>query len=444
MKWEDSRYNIAKMTDFSPFRKLSAIVIGGGAVGSYLSELLAKMGVDHLTIVDIDRYELDNAAKTSSLIHLYEAIGADDEGRWKAEALAERTQDVMIKGSHTNSIVGSIENLGPMALTSYDFVCAAPDNKAVREYVNQLEMMLPPEDRPVYIVGGTDGEMATSAIFDELDKACYRCMCEEQSFGKSKKRTSCADAQYRFSKEGKEEKIIVSNLSSAKAAILMADDLRAKATGKLRNKNRSRTWNPDSPFPPIITYVIERRTDCPDCARIRPPYEIYTLDGDSMTTPLRNVLGQIQTVLHSDDFELAAHRQEFGEESFAEYVRFDYCRSCGATFGAYRHTRFAISEKDLLCESCRRKGVKIQKEVAPGVVDILYGFTPDENDDQILNATLFELGYPIGAYLWVTNYNGALDIGDPRVRIYCFSMSDDPLIVRKNINLIEVDNNGKR
>lgn len=444
MKTEDARFNQTKLTDLTPFRKVSVLDVGGGAVGSYLAELQAKMGLNHLSINDIDRYELDNASKTSSLIKLSEADGAEDDGKWKAEALAERVETVMIKGSKANGIVGSVENLGPMAFSAFDYVCAAPDNKAVREYINQQLKELPPEKRPVYIVGGTDGEMATSAVFDDLDKACYRCMCEEHSFRSSRRRTSCADAQYRFTKEGKEETIIVSNLSSVKAALMMADDLRAKATGKLPNGNRSRVWNPDSLFPPITCEEPARRDDCPDCAKIRPPKEVYTLDGDVMTSTLRSVLKQIHDVLKSDDFALSVHRHHFGEDSFTEYVQTDYCRSCGKTFGVYRHTRFVNTEKDLLCEACRSRGAEVRADVTPGEVNIRYGFTPDESDARILDATLFELGYPIGAFLLVTQYNGANDLSDERVRNYCFSMNGDLLIVKKNINLMEAFKSGQR
>lgn len=441
---EDERFNLAKLTDLTPYRTISVLNVGGGAVGSYLAEQQARKGVDHITVNDFDRYEKDNAPKTSALIRLSDADGAVDVGRWKAEALPERAQAIMFKGSHANGIVGSIENLGPMAFSSYDVVFAAPDNKAAREYVNQQLKMLPPEKRPVYIVGGTDGEMATSAIFTDLDKACYRCMCEEDSFKSSRQRTSCADAQYRFTKDGLvKDDSTASGSSSLKAAMLMIEELDDMVTGNLLFRNLNKVWNPHTRYG-ILLHELGDRSNCPDCKRITAPGEVILLNGDSLTTTLRSVLEQIQANLQSDDFELSVHRHRYGEDSFTEYVRRDYCRSCGATFGVYRHTRFVNSENDLICESCRSRDLQPQTGIAPGEVDILYGFTPEENDNRILNASLFELGYPIGAYLWVTQYNGAFDLSDPRVKTYCFSMGNDSLVVKQNINLMEESENGQR
>ncbi len=435
MEKQDPRFNQEKLTDLSPYRSVDVMNVGGGAVGSYDAELEAKMGVKRITINDIDHYEADNASKTSSIVRLNEGDGESDVGRWKAEALAVRTQASMIKGGRANAIVGNVENLGPMAFSAFNYVCAAPDNKAVREYINQQLKMLPPGKRPVYIVGGTDGEMATSAIFTDLDSACYRCMCEENSFKSSRRRTSCAEAQYRFTKEGKAEQIIVSNLSSVKAALLMADDLRAKATGKLPFKNRSREWNPDSLFPPILSNEIRRRCDCPDCAKIKAPKKIRQLEGDALSTSLRSVMGQIKTALGTDHFALSAHLHRFGEDSFFEFVKRDYCRACGESFDLYRHTRFVASENDLLCEACRKHGAQTCEIAVPEEADILYGFAPDEKDERILNATLFELGYPIGAYLWATQYDD--DQGFVHSERICFTMSGDPVIVKQNINLME-------
>ena len=65
MMTEDPRYNQNKLTDQDPFRDKDVLVGGGGAVGSYLTDSVAKMGAGHLTVIDYDRYEIDNASKTS-------------------------------------------------------------------------------------------------------------------------------------------------------------------------------------------------------------------------------------------------------------------------------------------------------------------------------------------------------------------------------------------
>ena len=79
--------------------------------------------------------------------------------------------------------------------------------------------------------------------------------------------------------------------------------------------------------------------------------------------------------------------------------------------------------------------------IPSGIVEEIYGFAPSEDRERLLNMRMFDLGYPIGAYLMVTAFNGAVDRCDPRVKEYCFTMRGDREEIMKNHNFMEGSTN---
>lgn len=99
---------------FAPlFHALRVLIIGSGAVGSYLMEFFAKMGLSP-DAVDFDYFTLENAAKHSGIVHTPE-----DAGRNKAECTAERVQPLLDDGCSSNGIEGDLCKLGPEAFADY-------------------------------------------------------------------------------------------------------------------------------------------------------------------------------------------------------------------------------------------------------------------------------------------------------------------------------------
>lgn len=434
MKSSAIEFNQEKLTDISPYKDLRILNNGCGAVGSYAVEYLAKMGIGNtITLCDRDDYHKDNGAKTSCLVRFPE-----DNERPKSIALAERAGEICVDSCKVNYINGSVENLGPLFFAQYDYVFASPDSVAVREYVNQQIMKLPPELRPIYIFGGTDLEMGLAGRADTT-KSCYRCYCEEDSFRSSKKTHSCNDIRYRYNSDGSTSTVRVSNLSSAKAAILMADELRShvKQTNLgIDAKNRLRVWNPDTPVP-MFPGEIKRRADCPDCNSIRYPESIDYVCDTVLTTTLRDFFSAVEQTLGHADFELDAHRHSFGEEDFTAFVTQNFCRRCGAAVDVYRHSGRITSS--ILCDKCKADNIVLPDVVNDGIVETLYGFKNGQCDSRLLDMTLFDIGFPIGAYLFVTCMNGALDLTDPRVERYCFACRNDESLVSKNIDFMKGD-----
>ena len=77
-------------------RSKSVLIIGGGAVGSALVEILVRSGVQRVTIMDCDRLEAGNMVRHT--------LGLGDVGKQKAPSLMNRLDDVAVH-SAVSSIV---------------------------------------------------------------------------------------------------------------------------------------------------------------------------------------------------------------------------------------------------------------------------------------------------------------------------------------------------
>ena len=138
------------------FHGKKVLVVGAGAVGSFLMEFLARMGVSP-DVIDFDHFTLENAAKHSCLVRC-----PDDAGRNKAECVSARVQPLLDEGCTSNGIDGNLCSLGPEAFADYDAVFFVVDNYDAKILGNELIRSLPEERRPVVIKAGTKGENAQS------------------------------------------------------------------------------------------------------------------------------------------------------------------------------------------------------------------------------------------------------------------------------------------
>lgn len=413
----DGMYNMLKLPEHTArFKEIRCALYGGGAVGSYLAEALAKMGVGFLTIYDYDKYSLENGAKSSSIIRMPE-----DVGRNKAVALAERVQAIMVPGGQAVGIDANLCSFGPRSLTEYDFVFLALDNFAAKELFNQLWMQMPKERRPIVIMGGTNGESATAISLDG-EEFCLRCLFDERWLKESEVHTSCNGPQYRIV-DGEEAIVRTSGLASSMAANLMAELLRRNVLG-LPNATNVRLYYTASPALDLMELSPMKRKSCPDCKRIRPPEEVHFLDGTVTTMTLREAFTQLTGLLGDEKYELSAHLLEFGGVVYGGFILDDYCHCCGTPMSVLAHegrTHF----KDVLCPSCKAQGHMAHHDLSRPVGTTVQAFSPTTVDQRLLDKTLYDLGFPIGAYLYVIQRGGALDALDDNYKIMCFACDRD-------------------
>ena len=81
------RQSLISWWDQDRLAEATVFVVGAGALGNELVKNLTLVGVGHIIVVDMDRIENSNLARCVF-------FRAEDEGRMKAEVLAERASDL--------------------------------------------------------------------------------------------------------------------------------------------------------------------------------------------------------------------------------------------------------------------------------------------------------------------------------------------------------------
>lgn len=384
-------YNALKLSEYRPlFHGLRVLVVGAGAVGTHLMESFAKMGLSP-DAIDFDFFSLENAAKHSCLVRT-----PDDVGRNKAECTSARVKPILDEGCTTNGINGDLCKLGPEVFAYYDYVVAAVDNFDAKVLLNELIRQLPEDRRPVVIMDGTHDEMAQSVILDNTD-FCIRCLIDEKWMKDSSIRTSCTGPQVRQI-DGASEIVRTSNLASSMAAHLSAEQLRANVIGLDEVMNHRLTYTA-YPHLELSSSKPMKKKNCPGCA-IHPPAKIEWLHGNVMEVKLKDALEQISAILGTTDFEMSVHHLNYRKVIHAGFIVDEVCHSCGAPIKVMKHEGRVFFD-DLLCNKCSASGKRPRSVTEFAHPDTIRAFTPD-CENAIAEMTLFNLGYPLGAHIYVT------------------------------------------
>lgn len=410
-------YNAMKLSEHRRlFHNKRVLIVGTGAVGTYLMEFSAKLGLSP-DAMDFDTFTLENAAKHSCLVRT-----PDDAGRNKAECTSQRVQPLLDEGCSSNGIDGDLCKLGPEAFAGYEYVLLAVDNYDAKILLNELVRRLPEERRPVIIMDGTYDEMAQSVILDQSD-FCIRCLIDESWMKDSSVRTSCAGPQYRL-RDGERVIIRTSNMASSMAAHLSMEQLRANVMGVDGVMNRRITY---TAFPNLELGSAHpmKKKNCPGC-RIHPPAEIRWLHGNVMDVTLKEALEQLAAELGTTDFEILVHRLNYRKVVYAEFIVDDVCHACGKPIRVMQHNG-RVFLKDLLCKECAEKGEAARNDQSFDPGKTLRAFSI-KSMQEVQNMSLYDLGYPLGAHIEVIQRNGALDYLDADKMVWTtFAFDEDYL-----------------
>ena len=412
---EDRLYNPLKLSEYrNMFIGKRVCTIGAGAVGTYLMEYFAKMGMSP-DVIDFDSFTIENAAKHSGIIRTPE-----DAGRNKAECASMRVKPLLDEGCESNGINSNITNFGPEAFADYEYVILAVDNYAAKVLLDELIRQIPEERRPKVIMVGTYDEMASSVILDHKE-FCIRCLLDEEWLLNGLERTSCVGPKIRRI-NGNTEIVRTSNLASSMAAHLCAEQIRADVIGVPDVMNKRITYTA-YPSLELSTSLPMRKNNCPGC-RIMPPQQITWLSGSVLDVTLGEAFKQIEDKLGDSDFNMTVHQFNFNCISNREFYFSGVCRCCGSKVRIMKHEG-RITEDDLLCESCASKDVKDQQGSIRGEGEKTLVFNKD-NSKELMDMTLFDLGYPLGAHIEVLQTNGAMDcLDEGKQVITVFAFDED-------------------
>ena len=412
MDTTNQMFNLMKLPEYTPLFKGKKVAVDGvGAVGSHLVQILAMMGVGEIWCFDFDKFEKDNMSKCSGMVD-----PDTDVGHAKAQAVAAQAQRRMVEGGKCYGIHGDLRNYGPMVFAGFDVIFIALDNYAAKELVNQNIPQISAKQRPVIGMAGTSGESAVAVLLDGKE-FCLRCLFDESWLENSDVRTSCSGPQY-MQIEGVAKEVRTSGLASLIAAAMLAEKFRAWTLGDPNVMNTRTTYTP-YPNLELLDTAPMRKRNCPDCKSFAPPETIQLLMGSVLELTLGEALRQISSLLEREDYELQVHLMRFKELSYGGFIKNEFCHHCGKPVSVYAHES-RIHFEDILCDECIAADNSAYYNAERPVGEVIRYFTPDLQEEKLSSMTLYDLGYPVGAYLYVSFRN---ETGDKKR--YCFSCMGD-------------------
>ena len=145
----------------------TATVVGCGALGSVVVEILARAGVGRLQVIDRDTVEWSNLQRQS----LFDEADARC-GRAKAEAAAVRIGQINSDVEVVPHVVDLTTDNARSLLEAADVIVDGTDNFATRFLINDvsLELSVP------WVHGGCVGGGGQVAVFSGQGNPCFRCL----------------------------------------------------------------------------------------------------------------------------------------------------------------------------------------------------------------------------------------------------------------------------
>lgn len=147
--------------------KKHVVIIGGGGLGSNSSEILARLGVGRIDVVDDDTIELTNIHRTS-------IFNEDDVGRFKCQVLEEKLQkinsEVKIKGIQKRVTKENIESI----VKNADIILDGTDNMQTRFLINDVSI----KNGIPWIYAGVYSTVGMVMVIIPKQTPCLKCISQ--------------------------------------------------------------------------------------------------------------------------------------------------------------------------------------------------------------------------------------------------------------------------
>ncbi|MBL9149212.1 MAG: ThiF family adenylyltransferase [Phycisphaerae bacterium] len=347
-----ARFALISWWDQAKLRGAKVVVVGAGAIGNELLKNLALLGVGNVVIIDLDRVEHSNLARSV-------LFRADDRGRPKAEVAAARVRE-LYPDARTRSLVADVVHGIGLGLVRWaDVVIAGLDNREARVAINQMAALA---GRP-WIDGAIERLSGVARMFDPETGPCYECTMGEADRRALAHRRSCA----LLTREQLETGHVPTTPTTASViAGIQCQELVKYLHGLETLTGRGFVFEGHSHQSYVVNYT--RDPDCPShesIGNVEPiPHGARALRARDLLEIARARLGAGAVV-------------DFGRDllSSLECAR---CATSDPTFGSLGTVR----ERDAHCPRC-------------GELRAPRFFSTVRGDEPFLDRTLFELGVPL-------------------------------------------------
>jgi molybdopterin-synthase adenylyltransferase len=170
--------------DVEGIRGSNCLVVGAGALGNEVVKDLILSGVNHITLVDLDRVVRSNLNRC-----VFFRDGDVDDGRYKVDVVAERGRELS-PDANIDTLISKIEEMDSGSLKDFDVVFGCLDNIGARLHLNaQACFAIVP-----YIDGGTDGTRGKVQVVLPPDTPCLQCAMNRSHQKVLERRFSCTGA----------------------------------------------------------------------------------------------------------------------------------------------------------------------------------------------------------------------------------------------------------
>ena len=142
-----------------------AVLIGGGGLGSNSANLLLRMGIGSIDIIDYDTIDITNLHRTS-------VFSEDDIGEKKASVLKKKLQpvntDVHVKAINKKVTLKNIESL----VKNADILIDGTDNIPLRLLINEIAL----KNNIPWIYAGVYETVGMVMAIIPKKTACFQCI----------------------------------------------------------------------------------------------------------------------------------------------------------------------------------------------------------------------------------------------------------------------------
>jgi len=144
-----------------------AVIIGGGGLGSNLSDLLVRIGIGSLDIIDDDTIDLTNIHRTSLFTE-------DDIGQKKSQVLADKLQKINHNVSITAIPKRFTKDNAVSLTTNADIVLDGTDNMKTRFLINDISL----QQNIAWVYAGVYSTVGMVMAILPYQTPCLKCIAQ--------------------------------------------------------------------------------------------------------------------------------------------------------------------------------------------------------------------------------------------------------------------------
>jgi len=167
--WDQAKIVVAKV-----------LVIGAGALGNEILKNLALLGFGNVVVVDMDRIETSNLARSV-------LFRASDVGRSKSDAAASGYSEIFPDAQVRPLTANIMQDCGLGLFLWADLILAGLDNREARLWINRAAWKV---NRP-WVDGAIEGINGLARVFLPGQPPCYECTLGETDWAILNRRMSC-------------------------------------------------------------------------------------------------------------------------------------------------------------------------------------------------------------------------------------------------------------